>query len=223
MDQASPLIDRRTWTRRDGPLWQIAYDTLLRMIQRRELPAHVPVVENQLAQQLGISRTPLRQALLRLEIEGRLQKTVNHSYVVRRVELKEYLQSLRVRQFLEPEAAALSAGRIPADHLAAAHANLLAVKETEPYSMPLHWKSDDEVHDLFIENCGNDTMADILRSLRVTTNLFEIERLSERLIPDSQQHERILETLEQADAGAAREAVADHIQSLFEFAVRTVA
>lgn len=223
MDHVSPLIDRHSWTRQDGPLWQKAYDALLHMIQQRELPSETPVVENQLAQRLGISRTPLRQALLRLEIEGRLRKAVNHSYVVRRVELKEYLQSLRVRQLLEAEAAALSAGRVPAEKLATARKNLSAVQSTQPYSMPLHWASDDEIHNLFIDNCGNETMADILRSLRVTTNLFEIERLSERLIPDSQQHERILDTLEAHDPDAAQEALRDHLESLFQFAVRTIA
>lgn len=222
MDQALPLIDRRTWTRRDGPLWQKAYDALLRMIQQRELPSDSPVVESQLAQRLGISRTPLRQALLRLELEGRLRKTVNHSYVVRHVELKEYLQSLRVRQVLEAEAAALSAARVPVEKLAVARANLHDIQKRTPYSMPLHWASDDEIHNLFIDSCGNETMAEILRSLRVTTNLFEIERLSERLIPDTQQHEQILDALEASDDDAARRAVREHIESLIQFAIHTV-
>jgi len=65
-------------------------------------------------------------------------------------------------------------------------------------------------------------MADMLRSLRVTTKLFEIERLSERLDPDSHQHERILDALAAEDADAAREAVAAHIRSLFDFAIQTV-
>ena len=147
---------------------------------------------------------------------------MNHSYAVRRVELKEYLQSLRVRQLLEAEAAALSAGRIPEDVIATVRKNALRAQNTQPHSMLLHWQSDDEVHNLFIDNCGNDAMANILRSLRVTTNLFEIERLSERLIPDSQQHERILAALLAGDKDEAREAVADHIRSLFDFAVQAV-
>ena len=208
--------------RRDRPLWQSAYDTLLRMIQQREIQAGAPIVENQLAQQLGVSRTPLRQALLRLELEGRLEKSVHHSYVIRRVDLREYLHSLRVRQLLEPEAAALSVGRIPPGALPAVRRNLVSVKQTEPYSMPLHWQSDDEVHGLFIDNCGNDTMADLIRSLRVTTNLFEIERLSERLAPDSRQHEQIIRALEKADRDGARKAVRDHLQSLHDFAVQTM-
>ena len=79
-----------------------------------------------------------------------------------------------------------------------------------------------EFYGLFIEACGNQILAAMIRQLRTTTNLFEIERLSERLDPDSRQHERILESLAANDADAARLAVIDHIQSLFDFAVRTI-
>jgi DNA-binding GntR family transcriptional regulator len=91
-----------------------------------------------------------------------------------------------------------------------------------PYDKHAHWRSDDEVHNLFIDHCGNEIMADTVRALRVTTKLFEIERLSERLDPDSRQHERILDALAAEDPEAARDAVAAHIRSLFEFAIQTV-
>ncbi len=205
-----------------GPLWKRAYDALSRMIQEKELAAGEPVVELQVAGRLGVSRTPLRQALQRLELEGLLLKSGRQSYTVRKVDLREYLQSLRVRELLEAEAAALSAGRIPPEAIATARRNLEAVRERRPYDKHAHWRSDAEVHDLFIDHCGNDTMADMLRSLRVTTKLFEIERLSERLDPDSHQHERILDALSAQDGDAAREAVAAHIRSLFDYAIQTV-
>jgi DNA-binding GntR family transcriptional regulator len=214
--------DRGAADKPAGPLWKHAYDTLARMIQEKEVAVGQPVVELQLAQQLGVSRTPLRQALQRLEMEGLLLKSGRQSYVVRRVELKEYLQSLRVRELLEAEAAALSAGRVPPEAIDAARANLEAVRAMRPYDKHAHWRSDDEVHSLFIDRCGNDTMAGILRDLRVATKLFEIERLSERLDPDSRQHERILDALARREPEAARAAVADHIRSLFDFALETI-
>ncbi len=203
-------------------LWKKAYDAISRMIQERELPAGAPVVELHLVERLGLSRTPLRQALQRLEVEGLLVKSINQSFIVRKVDLAEYLQSLRVRELLEGEAAALSAGRVATDRIEAARRNVHVVRDRRPYDMPLHWKSDDEVHGLFIEACSNQILAAMIRQLRTTTNLFEIERLSERLDPDSRQHERILDSLAEKDADAARLAVTDHIQSLFDFAVRTI-
>jgi len=217
------LASRSTLLNTSDPLWKRAYDELSRMVQEREIPAGVAIVELQLAKQMGISRTPLRQALQRLEVEGLLRKTVNQSYVVRKVELNEYLQSLKVRELLEAEAAALSAGRIEPAEIDKALRRLGEVQKKRPYDMLEHWASDDEVHELFIGRCGNEIMANLLRSLRVTTKLFEIERLSERLEPDSEQHEDILNALTRGDSEAARQAVAHHIRSLFEFAIRTVA
>ncbi len=213
---------RQAWADEPLTLSEKAYRSLSAMIQQRSLPSAAPIVEQQLATALGVSRTPLRQALQRLEIEGLLRKTVNHSYVVRKVELKEYLQSLKVRELLEAEAAGLSVDRVAADDIETARRNLHAVQNRQPYDMIAHWRSDDEVHGLFIQNCGNDIMTNTLNALRVTTKLFEIERLSERLEPDSRQHELILDALNARDARGARRAVASHIRSLFQFAVKTV-
>ncbi|MEM6325195.1 MAG: GntR family transcriptional regulator [Pseudomonadota bacterium] len=205
----------------NGPLTlsEKARRDLTRMIERREFRSGQPIVEAQLAHRLGISRTPLRQALQRLESEGLLRKHEGRSYVVRRVDLKEYLQSLKVREILEAEAATLSIGRIDPADLARVRRHLHAVQEREPYDMLAHWMSDDEVHDLYIGQCGNDVLLGLLQSLRVTTKLFEVERLAERLKPDSQQHEAILDALEAGDAEAARRAIVFHLKSLAEFAI----
>jgi DNA-binding GntR family transcriptional regulator len=212
---------------RDAPsgtatLSEGAYRALARMIQERTLASGQRIIETQLAERLGISRTPLRQALQRLEGEGLLQKVESRSYIVRRVELKEYLQSLKLREILEAEAARLATVRIAPGDIATARANLHAVQRREPYDMLAHWASDDEVHGLFIGACGNGVLRDILHSLRVTTKLFEIERLSERLEPDSSQHEAILDALDAADPDEAAAAVVRHLSSLADFAVRVI-
>ncbi len=203
-------------------LAQTAYLRLSRMIQERELPAGFLIVETHLAGMLGVSRTPLRQALQRLQAEGLLQKSQSRSYVVRRVDLREYLHSLKAREILEAEAAQMAIGRIDPAAIAQARAHLQRVQRQQPYDMLAHWASDDEVHDLYIEGCGNLVIRDLLKSLRVTTKLFEIERLAERLEPDSSQHEAILDALASGEPDAAREAVVTHLRSLADFALRVL-
>lgn len=211
-----PVVPKR------GTLSRHAYDAISAMVERRELAAGSVIVEQQLADQMGISRTPLRQALQKLEAEGVLVKSANRSFYVRKVELREYLQSLKIRELLESEAAALCVNRVTPDAIQQVRANLHAVKAQRPYDMLAHWRSDDEVHGLFIENCGNRVMTDLIHGLRASTKMFEIDRLAERLEPDSKQHEAILDALEMRDAQAARDAVAKHIRSLFQFAIETV-
>lgn len=208
---------------RRGTLSDQAYDAISTMIEQRQLASGSVIVEQQIADRLGISRTPLRQALQRLEAEGVLVKSANRSYQVRKVELREYLQSLKVRELLEAEAAALCVDRVDPEAIAAARSALRQLETRKPYDMLAHWRSDDEVHGLFIENCGNRVMADMIHALRAGTKMFEIDRLAERLEPDVRQHEAILDALEARDARAARKAAASHIRSLFQFAIETVA
>lgn len=220
---SGPDRARSTTLRRGEPtLAEKAYRAIADLVRRRELRSGEPLVELDLAEMLGVSRTPLRQAMQRLEGEGLLTKGANRSYMVRPVDLKEYLQSLRVREFLEPEAAVLAIGNVAADHLAEVRTHVARVRDVQPYDMLEHWRSDDEVHNLFIRACGNDVLTGILVSLRGTTQLFEIERLAERLEPDSREHEAILDALEAGDRKAVRKATSAHIASLFRFALRTV-
>ncbi len=199
-----------------------AYSALAELIRTREIVGGEPLVELHLAKRLGVSRTPLRQAMQRLEGEGLLRKGANRSYLVRQVDLKEYLQSLRVREMVEPEAAALAIDNVPHDAIEAARANVIAVRDADPYDMLAHWRSDDEVHELFIRHCRNEVLSEIIVSLRSATQLFEIERLAERVARDSNEHERILNALADRDVRGVKQAVTTHIRSLFRFAVKAV-
>jgi DNA-binding GntR family transcriptional regulator len=145
-------------------------------------------------------------------------KIGRRSFVVRQVALQEYLQSLKTRETLEAEAAALPAGRAPAEALSAARAGVLALETLRPYGMQAHRRSDDAVHALVIERCDNAVMGRILRELRVTTRLFEIDRLADRLGPDSRAHLAIIDAIAAADPRAARRAMAAHCRSLNRFA-----
>ena len=196
-----------------------AYADLSKMIHQRNFKGGQQLVELRLAQQLGISRTPIRQALRRLEGEGLLQKRGSRHYFVRRVELQEYLHSLKVREILEAEAAFTATYNVSETNIRSVWKNLKVVEKLEPYSVLAHWQSDEEVHSLFIDVCPNKVLREVIRSLRATTKLFEIENLSERLEPDSRQHEAILNSLLRRDKKGAKAAVALHIKSLYKFAV----
>ncbi|OYX13319.1 MAG: GntR family transcriptional regulator [Rhizobiales bacterium 32-66-8] len=203
-------------------LSNLAYSAVSEMIRRRRLRGGEVIVEARLADTLGISRTPLREALQRLEGEGLVVKGTGRSYVVRHVDLGEYLQSLKVREILEPEAAALAAGHIPMGEIALVRAEINEQRNAVPYHTDAHWRSDDNLHDLYARNCGNEVLATLIRTLRVTTRLFEIARLADRLEADSAEHLVIVEALEQEDAKAARRAVQNHIRSLGKCALDTV-
>jgi DNA-binding GntR family transcriptional regulator len=203
-------------------LSNLAYNSVSEMIRSRRLKGGEVIIEARLADVLGISRTPLREALQRLEGEGLVVKGSGRSFVVRNVDLREYLHSLKVREILEAEAAALSCEHVPRSRLAQIRHEIEELRRATTYHTDAHWRSDDALHGLYIDACGNEVLSQMIRALRVTTRLFEIARLSDRLEPDSVEHLAILQALEAKDPKAARKAVIAHTRSLAAHALDTV-
>jgi DNA-binding GntR family transcriptional regulator len=199
-----------------------AYAAVKDMIRRRELRGGEIIVEARVAGALNVSRTPLREALQRLEGEGLVVKTANYSFIVRKVDLAEYLNSLNVRLLLEVEAVALAIDRIPREEIEAARREIADLTEAEVFDREAHWRSDNTVHGLIADACGNPVLAQMIRTLRITTNLFEIDAVADRIEPDSTEHLVLLDALESGDVARARRAMRSHINSLKNSATRNM-
>ena len=97
---------------RSENLSQVAYDTLLSQIMNRTLVGGSVIQERKMAGALGISRTPMRKALARLEGEGLLNRLTDRLVSVRIVSLSECIDAFSVRKLIEPEATRLATPRI---------------------------------------------------------------------------------------------------------------
>ncbi len=199
-----------------------AYTAISEMIHNRRLRGGEVIVEARLAELLGVSRTPLREALQRLDGEGLVTKHANRSFMVRQVDLSEYLQSLKVREILEAEALTNALGRIDETGLRAAQEEIEELTRLPNVHTDAHWRSDDRIHDLFANACGNPVMARMIKELRVTTRLFEIARLAERVEADHVEHKAILDAVQEGDVRKARRAMQSHIRSRARHAVNNL-
>ena len=198
-----------------------AYQKLLDMIVHRQLSGGEVLVESRLAGSLGLTRTPLREALVRLEGEGLLVKQANRSFAVRSVRVSEFFQSLRVREYLESHAAALAAKRVAPPDIAALRKRIALLAETEAQS-PEHWKLDNDLHNWLAQSSGNAVLAQIVRKLRITTQLFEIGQPFDRVQADAIEHLAILQALEQGDPEAAQQAIVSHLRNIEADVLRIV-
>jgi len=190
-----------------------AYDTLGGMILGRQLSSGTFIVEERLAHQLNVSRTPMREAILRLAAQGLLVRAGTRSYAVRTVSAAEFFQSHKVREWLEPEAIELAAGKIPhalVDDLCC-QIRVLAGAEVQERA---HWQIDDRLHTMFAEASGNLILARIASDIRVTTRLFEISNAGRRVKKDGEEHLAILEAFQSGDIKRARRAMVKHIRNL---------
>jgi DNA-binding GntR family transcriptional regulator len=195
-------------------LANMAYRAILDMILDRRIPSGEVIVEERLATALSISRTPIREALVRLESEGLVRKEANRPYRVREVSNREYFQSMRLREILEGEAIALAVPKIDRTRLQKNKTEMLRLRDEIKIRVEDHWAADEDLHTLIAESSGNVVMAQIIRDLRVTTRMFELSGLPSRVRPDCEEHLAIIAALESGDPAVARTAMESHIRSL---------
>lgn len=190
-----------------------AYDQILDKMLSGEFAAGTLLQERPLADALQISRTPVREALAKLESEGFVTRHVGRLLIVREIPIQELMQILHVRSILESEAVALATGRVPADKLA----ELRTVFEAQ-MAGPIpdggnHWGADDLLHATIAESSGNAVLADMIRGLRRRTRMFNLKRMPERFLPGCREHLAIIEALERGDERAARRAMSTHLDN----------
>lgn len=190
-----------------------AYGQLSGMILQRELTGGTFVVEERLAEHLNISRTPMREAILRLAAEGLLVKKGSRSYAVRTVTAAQFFQSHKVREWLEPEAVELAIGNIPLARLKEMRERITVLAGAELQERA-HWEVDDQLHLMFADASGNGVLAGIIRQTRVTTRLFEVSNPLRRVRKDGEEHLAVIDAAIEGDVKGARRAMQRHIRNL---------
>jgi DNA-binding GntR family transcriptional regulator len=193
-------------------LGELAYQTLRRMILDKALRSGGAVVEGRLAEELNISRTPMREALLRLEGEGLLARAGARSYSVRFVSAQEYFQAMKVRELLEAEAIGLAIGKIEKKLIQQLIKKVKALRSG--HQEQEHWQVDDQVHTMMAQASGNDVLARTIEIVRTNSRLFELTTPFNRIEEDRSEHLAILEAYLADNTEAARAAVRTHLQNL---------
>jgi DNA-binding GntR family transcriptional regulator len=190
-----------------------AYARVREFILEQKISAGSTLPEGKVADELGISRTPMREALGRLAGEGLLVRSEARSYSVRIVGTKEYFDSMRTRELLECEAITLAVERIDQAELATLAADIEALSlgkhdETE------HWRFDDRFHLLIARASGNVVLPKLIQQLRDEARLFRLHSPLHRQKENHHEHGAIVNALLQKDAERAREAMRAHLRSL---------
>ena len=187
------------------PLRDEVYRTILTQVQRGDLPAGSRVRDATLALQLGVSRTPVREALLRLAREGVLDTTVGRGFRVRPlspVELREVGAILGVLESL-----ALRLSPAPDEARRARLLDLDRRLEQTRGDVSRCLDLEDEWHGVLLEQCPNHRLLELIASLRqiprryLAAYMREAGRLSLSTLP----HAKILLALQDGgqDSGAA--------------------
>jgi DNA-binding GntR family transcriptional regulator len=196
------------------PLAAVAYDQILDAVVAGKLPGGTVVQERLLARLLNLSRTPIREAIRRLEGEGLLTRVSPRVLMVSRVTVAEVLEILSVRRLLEVEAAGNAVGKIPSAEIDGLAARVHAILCSEAVTAEEYHRLDDDIHEGIAKASGNLTLCAIISDLRRRTAMFDMRRIPERFRPSCEEHLRILGALSRGDAEAARQEIAAHIDNV---------
>jgi DNA-binding GntR family transcriptional regulator len=197
-----------------------AYEVLRDSIIRRELPSGHRLDLEDLKQQLGISQTPLKEAINRLATEGLITIVPRRGSYVAELTAKDAAERFEVRQLLEIGIARDIIARLTDDHLnhlRRVYDDLKTIsgpgKLDSDYFTFL--EKDREFHRAMISIAGNNLLLEIYDSLNIYLEMAKVFYLAEdkRLQLVDHEHRQILTALEARDVEALKQALADHIQS----------
>lgn len=196
-----------------------AYQAIREMVRRRELNPGEIVSENSLAKQLGMGRSPVREAVLRLSYEGLFVMLPKRGILVRSMSVKEIGEMYEVRSRLETLAAARAATRISPDALARLEEIIVRQREEgstgEPDAIRLR-QLDREFHKVIWASAGNERLRTMLRSLLDAAELdplWDKIMIVKRWNVSVAEHSTIVEALAATDPVAAEAAMLEHNRS----------
>ncbi len=189
------------------------YQHLRDLILSRQIPGGAPVPEGRLAERLQVSRTPMREALIRLVGEGLLERTDDRAYRVRSVTTREFFECMKIRELLECYAVETAIPLVRDDDLAALRQALLALRRAGDDDMA-HWRFDNRFHAFFAQATGQETLARTIGQMRVVARLFRLSSHLHRNSENDEEHLAILEAVERRDIVDASEAMRAHLRNL---------
>jgi len=192
-----------------------AYDFAKWAILSGVYPAGAVITEAGLAHEIGLSRTPVREALLRLEVEGLVTLQPRKGAVVSSFTLADMEDVLEARVLVENHTAtrSFSNRRTLLPKVEAAHESMRrSCRERDTAGFTY---ADRLFHELIVDAADNAVLSSVYRTLRERQTLFTsvlMRGREDRMQEAITEHVRILETLRGDDRAAFCTAVNEHLQ-----------
>jgi GntR family transcriptional regulator, rspAB operon transcriptional repressor len=175
---------------------------------------------DELEQQLQVSRTPLKEALHKLESEGLIQILPRRGTFVSEIDPKNIVESYDVRLALELFIASIVVQKIDADEIAQLREirqqmhNLLAGSESDD-TIERYIHLDQEFHVRIVEASGNDRLIEIYRTIGGPLQMARLYQKFDRAVYlryTEPEHDAILQALEERQVAALQDAFDAHVQ-----------
>lgn len=202
---------------------QRVFDTLKSQILQQQLPAGTPLGHSQLCRDLKTSRTPVREAIRKLEGIGLVNTLPHRGSFVAQLGLKDFLEINQIRSLLEPFAARQAAGQIPDLIVDELEQRLRAIHRERPGDddFQMLYVIDGDIHRAIGTYAGNARLDDLSETLRSLCQQFSYDSrvrfdiMIEELL-------RLLDALRRGDADQAEAVMRQHVNNFGEALPRLI-
>lgn len=199
-------------------LREVAYERLKDAIRHANLPPGEPLSENRLSRMLGISRTPVREALQMLAQEGLVEIIPGRAVRIANRSFQAVVDVLHLRSLLEPELTRLVAENISAQQLDELWDCLLRMETAVREEDRTAWARADALwHELLSAACPNELLGEVTLQMHNRIHRYasiDNELKLEQLRKGTAEHRLIMEAMSAGDARGAEQAMREHLDSL---------
>ena len=182
------------------------------------LPETVPIRQDALASELGVSKIPLREALARLEQEGLVAGQANRGYTVRPMSASQAEEIYELRIAVEPNAAAYAARHADDDHRAAAIEAFERLQDGMESDLLDAAARNRAFHAALVAAAGRDLTIDLVQRLSVLAERYVVAHLrpAGRENRAQNEHRALLEAWLAGDADAVHTMMTRHLIATIE-------
>lgn len=199
-------------------LREFAYERLKDAIRHTDVPPGYPLSETKISKILGVSRTPVREALQQLSQEGLVQIIPGRAVTVASRSIRDVLNVVHVRMLLEPEMMRLVTETISPSQLDLLREAVNGMEKALISGNQEDWSEADTVyHETLSEACPNTLLGEIVVQMRNRVHhLANVDSQTNpaRLQACTAEHREIVDAIVAKDGQGAADAMRNHINKL---------
>jgi len=198
------------------PLREVVCESLREAIRKGVLKPGERIMEIQLAEELGVSRTPVREAIRKLELEGYVIMMPRRGTYVATMSIRDINEIFEIRSSLESLSNGLAAERITDEELEHLQRLLVIISGyIAENNIDKIVETDIEFHDVIYHAARNSRLVGVISNLRDQLTRFRTLSMSYpgRLEATMEEHRAIVEAISRGDVKAARKAAEHHMEN----------
>lgn len=205
-----------------NPIRDQIYDHLVAGILDRSFPPGSPIRDTHVASILDVSRTPVREALLRLSSDGLVDNIPGRGFIVRELSLQDVREAYPILSNLESLSISL-AEKLPESVLKKLE-SLNKQMASKTASSSRLTQIDSEFHDTLVSSCPNVMLIQTIKRLRQIVKRYELAFMDNKELVEvsTREHEAIIESLRSGKLSKAQKLLAQQWRRSMDFVTKAV-